>query len=106
MSVQCLISSSYGHDGSDGWVTCRGSVPQAICAFLESSSLESAVRNAIMLNADTDTQAAMAGAIAEAYYGITYAEEDKVMSYLPEDLQRICAAFRMVKKKRRPDKAR
>ena len=100
MTIAGLISSSYGDPEGNGWITCQGSVPQAICAFLESNSLESAVRKAISLNADTDTQAAMAGAIAEAFYGFSYADEDKVLEYLTPDLQSICHAFRTVKKKR------
>ena len=44
------------------------SVPPAIIAFLESSDYESAVRNAIYLGGDADTQAAIAGGIAEAFY--------------------------------------
>lgn len=100
MTIAGLISSNYGNPEGSGWVTCQGSVPQAICAFLESESLESAVRNAIKLNADTDTQAAMAGAIAEAFYGFSYDDEDKVFEYLSTDLQPICHAFRIVKKKR------
>lgn len=59
------IRPSYEFD-----VTCQGSVPQAIQCFLESTDFEDAVRNAISLGGDGDTQAAMAGAIAEAYYGI------------------------------------
>jgi ADP-ribosylglycohydrolase len=49
-------------------VTCQGSVPQAIVAFLDSTSYEDAVRNAISLGGDSDTQACIAGGIAEAYY--------------------------------------
>lgn len=44
------------------------SVPPAIVAFLESSDYESAIRNAVSLGGDADTQACIAGAIAEAYY--------------------------------------
>ena len=51
-------------------VSCQGSVPQAIQCFLEAIDFEDAIRNAISLGGDGDTQAAMAGAIAEAYYGI------------------------------------
>lgn len=51
-------------------VTCQGSVPQAIQCFLESADFEDAIRNAVSLGGDGDTQAAMAGAIAEAFYGI------------------------------------
>ncbi len=44
------------------------SVPPAITAFLESEDYESAVRNAVSLGGDADTQACIAGGIAEAFY--------------------------------------
>ena len=44
------------------------SVPAAIIAFLESSDYESAIRNAISLGGDADTEASIAGGIAQAYY--------------------------------------
>lgn len=50
-------------------VTCQKSVPESIIAFLESTDFESAVRNAILLGGDADTMAAIAGSIAEAFYG-------------------------------------
>jgi ADP-ribosylglycohydrolase len=49
--------------------TCQGSVPEALTAFLESLSYEDAVRKAVSLGGDADTQAAIAGGIAEAFYG-------------------------------------
>ena len=49
-------------------VTCQGSVPQAIVAFLESEDFEDAIKNAISLGGDADTQACIAGALAEAFY--------------------------------------
>ena len=57
------IRSSYSHD-----VSCQGSVPQAIIAFLQSRDFEDAIRNAISLGGDADTQACIAGALAEAHY--------------------------------------
>ncbi len=51
-------------------VSCQGSVPVALEAFFESTDFEDAVRNAISVGGDSDTIAAMAGSIAEAYYGI------------------------------------
>ena len=51
-------------------VTCQGSLPQAIKCFLESDSFEDAVRLAVSLGGDSDTQASMAGAIADAFYGL------------------------------------
>ena len=59
-------------------VSCQKSVPEAIIAFLDSGSFEDAVRNAVSLGGDADTQACIAGAIAEAYYGV------------PESLKKEC----------------
>lgn len=50
-------------------VSCAGSVPEAIIAFLDSENFEQAVRLAVSLGGDSDTLAAIAGSIAEAYYG-------------------------------------
>ena len=50
--------------------TCQGTVPPAVEAFLESGSFEDAIRNAISLGGDSDTLAAITGAIAGAYYGV------------------------------------
>lgn len=49
-------------------ISSQGSVPEAIICFLESKSYEDAVRNAISLGGDSDTQACIAGAISEAFY--------------------------------------
>ena len=51
-------------------MSCQGSVPQALEAFFESTDYEDAVRNAISIGGDSDTIAAIAGSVAEAYYGI------------------------------------
>jgi len=50
--------------------TCQETVPQAMQAFFESTSFEDAIRNAISIGGDSDTLAAITGAVAEAYYGI------------------------------------
>ena len=50
-------------------LTCPGSVPEAILAFLDSEDFEDSIRNAVSLGGDADTQASIAGAIAEAFYG-------------------------------------
>jgi ADP-ribosylglycohydrolase len=74
-----FITSEFGYvltepiDSIRRWyrfdVSCQGSVPQAIRAFMESSDFESAVRLAVSVGGDTDTIACMAGGIAEAFYG-------------------------------------
>ena len=50
-------------------LTCPGSVPEALVAFLDSENFEDAIRNAVSLGGDADTQAAISGSIAEAFYG-------------------------------------
>lgn len=50
--------------------TCQETVPQAIECFLESTSFEDVIRTAISLGGDSDTIAAITGAIADAYYGV------------------------------------
>ena len=50
-------------------LSCQGSVPESIIAFLESEDYESTIRNAISLGGDTDTMACIAGGIAQAFYG-------------------------------------
>jgi len=50
-------------------VSCQGTVPEAITAFLESEDYENAIRLAISLGGDADTLACITGGIAAAYYG-------------------------------------
>lgn len=66
--------------------TCQKSVPEAITAFLYSDDYESAIRNAIWLKGDADTQAAIAGSIAEAFYKeIPQYMKDKAYELLPKE---------------------
>ncbi len=76
------IRPGYKHD-----MTCEGSVPQAIVCFLDSTDFEDAVRNAVSLGGDGDTQACIAGAIAEAFYGVPDELQEKAFLYLDETLQ-------------------
>ena len=82
------IRASYRFDA-----TCPGSVPQAIVCFLESTGYEDAVRNAVSLGGDADTQACIAGAIAEAYYGIPADIQRQGLSYLDSRLSRLFLAY-------------
>ena len=65
-------------------VTCQGSVPQAITAFLESNSFEDAIRNAISIGGDSDTIAAITGSIAESYYGVPIKIRSCAMLFMDE----------------------
>lgn len=59
------IRDSYEFD-----VSCAGSVPPAIAAFLEGDSFADVISNAISIGGDSDTIAAIAGGIAEVIYPI------------------------------------
>ena len=82
------IRDSYRFD-----VSCQGSVPQAIEAFLESTDFEDTIRNAMSIGGDSDTIAAIAGGIGEAFYGIpaqlrrealTYFESQELLDILTD----------------------
>lgn len=66
-------------------VSCQGTVPEAIICFLESTSFEDAIRNAISLGGDSDTLACICGAIAEAYYEIPFNIRKNVLDIIPQN---------------------
>jgi ADP-ribosylglycohydrolase len=75
-------------------VSCQGSVPESIVAFLESEGVEDAIRKAISLGGDSDTMGCIAGGIAEAYYGGVPPEwVAEVRSRLTEELWAVVEEF-------------
>lgn len=74
-------------------VSCQGSVPEAIIAFLDGNNFEECIRLAVSLGGDADTQAAIAGAIAEAYYGIPQWMINKANDYLPGEMKFVLDKF-------------
>ena len=75
-------------------VSCQGSVPEAIIAFLDSVSYEDAIRKAISLGGDSDTLACITGGIAQAYYKkIPIDIRTEVYSRLPEEFINIILKF-------------
>ena len=75
-------------------VSCQGSVPQAIRAFLEGTDYESTVRLAVSIGGDSDTIACIAGGMAEAMYGLPPELRERGLTYLPEPLAEIAERFR------------
>ena len=83
------IRPSYSFD-----VSCQGTVPEAIIAFLDSETYEDAIRNAISLGGDSDTLACITGGIAEAFYGNTGETiEKEVKDRLTPDLLAVVERF-------------
>ena len=82
-------------------VTCQGSVPVALEAFLESTDFEDAIRLAVSAGGDSDTIGAMTGSVAEAYYGVPEDIIETVIDYLDAHQMEILYYF----EKRYPSKA-
>ena len=86
------IRPLYGFD-----VSCQGSVPQAIVAFLESADFEDAIRLAVSIGGDSDTIAAIAGSIAQARYGIpdwiAAETEKRLTGHLKSIVELFCQRF-------------
>ena len=74
--------------------TCQQTVPEAIVAFLESTGVEDALRNAVSLGGDSDTLACITGGIAEAFYGMPPELREETLKHLPEDLRTAYELFR------------
>ena len=86
----------HGH-GSE---ICQVSLPQALECFLEGTSFEDVIRNCMSIGGDSDTIAAIAGGIAEAYYGIPEEIGREVRNILSPTLLGICDDFRLWLEKR------
>lgn len=102
--IKHFIEDNFGYDLNESidsiraWykfdVSCQGSVPQAIIAFLESSDYEDAIRNAISIGGDSDTIACITGGMAEAFYKeIPKFIIDEVYMRLPEEMIQVVKRF-------------
>ena len=76
--------------------SCEGSVPEAFMAFMDGEDYETVIRLAVSLGGDSDTQACIAGGIAEAYYGSIPKEIIKnAVHHLPSHFRKVIADFAM-----------
>lgn len=82
------IRPSYSFD-----VSCAGSVPESIICFLEARNFEDTVRNAVSLGGDADTQAAIAGSMASAYWDVPVEIAYKSINRLDYDLLNVLIEF-------------
>lgn len=98
--IRNYIETSFNYDLSGDLediapsnVTCQGSVPQAIIAFLQAQDFEDTIRNAVYIGGDTDTIACMAGSIAEAFFGIPPVIGDMALNHLDSHLITVIEGF-------------
>ena len=84
-------------DGIRPWyrfdVSCQGTLPPAVTAFLEGNDFEDVVRTAVSLGGDSDTLACIAGAMAEAFYGVPDRLITECRARLPEDMLQVVDRF-------------
>jgi ADP-ribosylglycohydrolase len=64
-------------------------VPDALTAALEATSFEHALRNALYIGGDSDTIACMAGAVAEARFGIPAGYQAFLAEKIPGEMLRV-----------------
>ena len=93
------IRPSYSFD-----VSCQGSVPEAIIAFLEGNDFEEVIRLAVSIGGDSDTIACMAGAIAACLYPIPDWMVEKCDAVLTDELRQIKDQFMELLEKRESTK--
>jgi ADP-ribosylglycohydrolase len=103
-AIREYLSQSFGYNlhecldeirpGYQFDVSCQGTVPPAIIAFLESTDFEDAIRKAISLGGDSDTLACITGGIAQAFYGsVPEPIRNQVLAMLDKRLGAIVRAF-------------
>ena len=80
----------YGHPFDE---TCATTIPAAVQCFLASDGFEDCIRNAVAIGGDSDTIAAIAGAIAEGFYGVPDALDAKLWDTLDPRLRVPLKAF-------------
>ncbi len=73
--------------------TCQKTLPVALAAFYESTGFEDAIRNAVSVGGDSDTIAAITGAIAGAYYGVPEDLKKEALTFLSPELLNIYRTF-------------
>ena len=74
-------------------VSCQGTVPQAVTAFLEGKDFEDVIRTAVSLGGDCDTLTCIAGGMAEAMYGVPEELKEECRKRLGPDMVRVLDRF-------------
>ena len=73
--------------------SCMETVPEAITAFLEGESFEDVIRTAVSLGGDCDTLTAIAGSMAEGFYGVPEELKQECYDRIPEEMKKVLKRF-------------
>ncbi len=82
------MRARHRHDES-----CMDSLPKALRSFLDGTSFEDVIRNAVSLGGDVDTIAAIAGSMAEALYGVPVVLKEECLKRVGEDFRAVLERF-------------
>ena len=101
--IQDYIEEEFGYDlsrtlddirpGYQHVEDCMHTMPEAFECFLEAESYEDCIRNVMYIGGDTDTLGAIAGAIAEAFWGVPVSIIAEAKERLPADIQAVLNRF-------------
>lgn len=101
--IKAYIEAQFGYDlsrtcdeirpGYHHVESCQETVPEAITAFLEGESFEDVIRIAVSLGGDCDTLTAIAGSIAEGFYGVPEELKQECRTRLTKDLRDVLSRF-------------
>ena len=73
--------------------SCQDSLPKALRSFMDGESYEDVVRNAVSLGGDTDTLAAIAGAMGEAFFDMPFALKEMCLKNVKPDMFEVIRKF-------------
>ena len=101
--IKAYIEGQFGYDlsrtcdqirpGYHHVESCQETVPEAITAFLEGESFEDVIRTAVSLGGDCDTLTAIAGSIAEGFYGVPDALKQACRKRMTKALRQVLDQF-------------
>lgn len=74
--------------------SCQETVPEAITAFLEGIDFEDVIRTAVSLGGDCDTLTAIAGSMAEAYYGVPEWLKEECEKRIEPEMREVLERFK------------
>ena len=76
-------------------VTCSTTIDNCLYVFYHSTGFEDAIRKAVYLGGDTDTNACIVGSMAEAAYGISDDLIDLVNKKIPDEFKKVLLKSRI-----------
>lgn len=74
--------------------SCQETVPEAITAFLEGIDFEDVIRTTVSLGGDCDTLTAIAGSMAEAYYGVSEWMREECEKRIEPEMREVLERFK------------